>query len=153
VDTRNYTSETIRLLRDTIWAIDKDDYSIEQFAEKIEAFLEQYLADYLPWTFKKDLSFKRSLSSREALNLLRILQEATQNMLKYSQANNFQVKLYGREALNLEIKDDGLGFQDLGLETESYGLKNMKARATEIGAEYEIDSTNGVKIIVRLEAD
>ncbi|MEZ4800837.1 MAG: two-component regulator propeller domain-containing protein, partial [Flavobacteriales bacterium] len=44
-DIRNYTFETINLLRDTIWAIHEESCSIGSFSNKIEVFLENYLKD------------------------------------------------------------------------------------------------------------
>lgn len=150
IETRSFTGETIRLLRDTIWAIDQDDYEIDAFAAKIQAFLQQYLADYLDWKLDLKIEGPRLLSSREVLNLLRILQEATQNMLKYSAADQYTVRIYGPQPLILEMEDNGKGFGDTAPRADSHGLKNMQFRAEEIGGRFKISSENGVRIQIEI---
>lgn len=150
LETRSFTTETIRLLRDTIWAIDQGDYSLTDFSIKLRSFLEQYLADYLPWRLEVEAAGERILSSREVLNLLRIIQEATQNMLKYAQASQFSIKITGDYPLELEVKDNGIGISEIRSAAESYGMKNMHERAAEIGASFELQSEGGVRIRIKL---
>jgi signal transduction histidine kinase len=73
-------------------------------------------------------------------NLYLIFKEATNNMVKYSDASNerFEIK-EEKENLYLSIHDNGKGF-DLNQTNQGNGLKNMKKRAEEIGARLSIKS-------------
>lgn len=77
----------------------------------------------------------------DALQLLRIAQEALTNVLKHAHAGSVQVALrqYG-DTLVLEIADDGRG---LGAEPRAAGrgLANMRARAQRLRAQLDIDDT------------
>jgi len=151
-ETRNFTHDTIQLLRDTIWAINKDSYWVSEFAEKCEAFLEKYLGDFLEWKVECHAENERKLSPNQVLNLLRVLQEATQNMLKHANATKFEVKITSREDLNIKLSDNGVGMKPVSEKKGHYGLRNMKDRITEIGGNFDIESSpdNGVKISIVL---
>ena len=76
-NTRNFTQSTIRLLRDTIWAMNKDEFSVSEFADKTEAFLGYYLEDNINWSVNRNIKTEQQNSPpTQVLNLLRILQEA-----------------------------------------------------------------------------
>lgn len=79
------------------------------------------------------------------LVLFRILQEALNNVKKHAKAKNVDIKLhYEPRKLMLLIADDGIGFEparslDNDVEDGS-GLRNMKSRAQQIGADLRIIS-------------
>jgi signal transduction histidine kinase len=149
--TRGFTSNTIQLLRDTIWAINKDYYSVEEFSKKARAFLEQYLENRMEWVLDSNIEIERQLGPNEVLNLLRILQEATQNMLKYAKAGRFEVNVESGQSFKLLISDDGVGM-DKPLEKQGhYGMQNMKKRAESIGASFEIKTAPGKGVQIGVE--
>jgi signal transduction histidine kinase len=83
------------------------------------------------------------LSNEKEIILFRILQEFSNNTLKYSKAKTLQFKLnYKPDFLEIFVEDDGIGFD---MEDESIqhgiGLLNMQNRAKLIGAEINISST------------
>ena len=108
------------------------------------------------------------LTPSHALNVLRILQEATTNAAKHSGATKLVIRfsvIPGSEAdlatLKIEIEDNGRGYS--APETNGHGIKNMKRRAVALGGKVtkkiypnmghtivqdEIDEAN--KIIARL---
>ena len=95
-----------------------------------------------------------SLGEQRELVLFRIVQEAMNNMLKYSGARHFKISLqYHPELFNLTLEDDGNGFSaDLINEGDGSGLKNMENRANLIGATAIINSSpgNGCSIKITL---
>ncbi|MFK7949803.1 MAG: tetratricopeptide repeat protein [Saprospiraceae bacterium] len=152
-NTRNFTQSTIRVLRDTIWAMNKDAFSVSEFADKTEAFLGYYLEDNMEWIVNRDIKIENQLTPTQVLNLLRIIQEATQNMLKYAKASRFIIDISNDENFVLSIKDNGIGFDENTISTDdNYGLYNMKKRAEDIGATIKIDAKieKGVAIEVTI---
>lgn len=149
--TRDFTYNTIQLLRDTIWAINKDAYSFKDFGEKISLFLNQFIPNSIKWNIIYELDSQIILGPNEALNLLRIIQESTQNMLKHSKASQYEIKLKTNKNIwAIIITDDGVGFNIDNHDHCGYGLKNMQNRAKEIAAYVSIESNkqSGTKIIV-----
>lgn len=146
------TRHTIQLLRDTIWAINKNSFTLEEFAQKVRSYLQKYLEDCsLKWEVNIVGDSNHRLSPTQVLNIFRIIQEAAQNTLKYAQAQQFNIQLLSQKKLIIIIKDDGIGMQNLGSEIPEghYGLHNMAHRAKEIGAEFSIHNSKGV--CIRLE--
>jgi signal transduction histidine kinase len=84
--------------------------------------------------------------------LLRITQEFIQNSIKHSHCKNIFIKLKtSKENLwELNIKDDGVGFDTTKTLSNGIGLTNMKNRAKIIGADFnfisETDSGTSLNI-------
>lgn len=74
--------------------------------------------------------------------LLRITQEFIQNSIKHSQCKNIFISLNtSEESLwELNIKDDGIGFDRSDITSNGIGLTNMKNRAEIIGADFSLES-------------
>jgi signal transduction histidine kinase len=90
----------------------------------------------------------------DTLQLLRILQEALTNVLKHAQARQVQVRLRQRGGrLEFEVEDDGRGpvvDAEGARPSGGRGLANMRARAEQLGAHFEIGrGAQGLR--VRLE--
>ena len=89
------------------------------------------------------------------INLFRITQEALNNALKYSQATEIRIQLFGnKDLLTLMIEDDGEGFdqEDINYRKKGFGLLSMESRAISIGGFFEINSTpkRGTQILVEI---
>lgn len=87
-----------------------------------------------------DLQWRKALSPKHALNLLRILQEAVTNAVRHSDAKKIRVVLRDtQDGVLLRIADDGKGMAN---HSPGRGLENMRTRAREIGMLLDIDSTS-----------
>jgi signal transduction histidine kinase len=94
-----------------------------------------------------------SLPLKVEEGLYRIAQEALHNVLKHAHAKVVTVTLArDKHRVRLEVADDGVGFDPVqACAAGCMGLRGMKERAQELGAEFEIQSQvgGGSKIIVR----
>jgi len=87
--------------------------------------------------------------------ILRIAQEALQNVLKHAQARHVVVTLRrDGDGTLLEVEDDGVGFDPEAPETRSrrLGLTSMEERAQRLGGTLEINSAPGAGTTIRLKA-
>ncbi len=86
------------------------------------------------------------LDGRVALCLLRVVQEALQNVGKHSHATRVDVVVTGADsdALTLAVVDDGVGFDvsEASL-AEGIGLINMRERVRFLGGTFNLSSTPG----------
>jgi signal transduction histidine kinase len=89
--------------------------------------------------------------------LYRVLQEATNNVVKYAKASEVRVVLVrGHDDIVLEIRDNGVGFSNTDL-TPSYddssrmgtGLSGMRDRVEFSGGQYQVRSAPGRGTLVR----
>ncbi|WP_372753565.1 tetratricopeptide repeat protein [Mariniflexile sp.] len=140
----NFTKETIYELRDTIWAMNKNDISLEDLQARISNFIDkgQLFSNGTNFSFITDSSIDEELkfSSLKGMNIYRIIQESINNAVKYAEANTITVCFKNTEnGLNVSIKDNGKGF-DASSVALGNGLSNMKKRASEIGSILYIES-------------
>ena len=95
------------------------------------------------------------LSQAEEAALLRITQEAINNVAKHAGTSEATVRLRLGERPRLEIRDRGKGF-DVGRanETPGMGLRGMSERAAEIGWNLEVESTvrEGTRVVAERAA-
>jgi PAS domain S-box-containing protein len=96
----------------------------------------------------------RSLSREISLCLFRVLQEALQNAVKHSGANDFSVDLHGTsQAIQLTVSDIGAGFdQQAAVHARGLGLISMRERLQLVNGELSIKSepTRGTTIRARV---
>ena len=85
----------------------------------------------------------------------RVLQEGLSNVLHHAKATEVWVHLHqGAEELELEIRDNGIGFDRKAVREEhkregaSLGLFGMQIRAKQVGGSVEIKSTAGAGTVV-----
>ena len=84
------------------------------------------------------------LTPDQATQLLHIAKEAMSNSLRHACASGLTVSLYlVGSGVRLAIRDDGAGFDPVAVGGKGCGLRNMAARAREIGADLQIVSAPG----------
>jgi len=87
------------------------------------------------------------------IKVFNIVQELINNVLKHSQAKNAYIILEEEDAvLNLIVKDDGIGFDEISEEETGIGLSQIKARIRMMDGQFFIDSTKGkgTKVMVNI---
>jgi signal transduction histidine kinase len=92
---------------------------------------------------------------KSELYLFRVIQEACNNIIKHSHADEFNIQLmYGEETLKIFISDDGTGFNTEHLKISSHrgnGLFNITERIKNINGTIEFDSNEGEGTMITIE--
>jgi signal transduction histidine kinase len=144
-------SETLRdALTDLRMMIDALDPVCDDLAMVLGSFratLEKNLAGSnmkLIWKVE-DVPATEDMNPHKVLQILRILQEAINNAVKYSQATELTVSTGTDEGkIYLQVADNGTG---ITCESQhGRGLSNMRRRADMINASLHITSANGVSL-------
>ncbi len=141
--------ETIDDLRNSIWAIQKENGSADKLVLKINELKQKINSSIERPEIKvvKNLSTPLQLSSTQMLNFYRLVQEAVQNAVKYADANQITITFSQQEhRLKITIEDDGKGF-DLSAASGGNGLVNMRARCEESGCGFSIDTSSKGTIV------
>jgi len=154
----NYVNDTAQNamidLRETIWVLNRDEVNIQEFADKLKSYLKQQLMDrnLTNWEFQDDVNQGWKLSSGEVMHLFRIVQEVISNIIKHSGGDHIFVKLNSHQpdTYELEITDNGKGFDPNGEYIGHYGLENIQARSETINARMVIESSpgNGTRVLL-----
>lgn len=153
---REFTTQTIFELRDTIWAMNSSNITLEDLRSRITNFIAQaeVFAQNIDFKFElnKPLEEYEPLSSLAGMNLYRIIQEALNNSLKYAQARHITVEINTTEwHLIVRVLDDGMGFDKQQVHAGN-GLYNMQKRAQLIGAEFTLHTSlgQGTAVVIKL---
>ncbi|MEW6406020.1 MAG: ATP-binding protein [Chloroflexota bacterium] len=101
---------------------------------------------------------ERRLSHEVELSLYRIAQEALNNVVKHSKANQADLKIdFDASQVSMEVIDNGTGFDMPKSPTDfapggHFGLLGIRERADLIGARLEVESAKGkgTRLTVRL---
>ena len=89
------------------------------------------------------------LDTKQAI--YRIAQEALHNLVKHSRAKHASLRLRSdRDALTMEVADDGEGFDPSRSYPGHFGLPSMRERAESGGGELQIESRPGEGTTVRV---
>ncbi len=95
---------------------------------------------------------KMQIGDEIQLNLFRILQEQTKNILKYAEATTIDVSVtQSGNVVRMRIYDNGKGF-DIKATGKGIGLSNIKKRAESFGGKFILNSEpdKGCEIIVEI---
>ena len=149
----DFTKATIIELRDTIWAMNNNDFSFDDLRSRIFNFIEKAKTakENVVFDFEVDDSLAaQKFSSIIGINLYRTIQEAVNNALKYSDADKISVKVASHyKKIKIEIHDNGKGF-NIDKITHGNGLSNMVKRIEEIGGTCEIDTKEKQGTTIRI---
>lgn len=95
-----------------------------------------------------------ALPEKAQLMLYRITQEALNNIAKYAEATQVQIRLEHCAPMRkvvLLIEDNGKGFAVDDMPASTYGIKGMQHRAESLGAKWGLSSSDkGTRICVEL---
>ena len=149
----DFTKSTIIELRDTIWAMNTNEFTFDDLRSRIFNFIEKAksVKEDIRFNFNVDDSIKDiKFSSIIGINLYRVIQEAVNNALKYSEATQIEVHVSNQNnQTKIEIIDNGKGF-DMKTVDLGNGIHNMRKRIEDVGGKFDIISkpNQGTQIII-----
>ncbi len=143
-----YGRETLKELRNTIWALKHEDAELQDLVLKINEFTGMVCAIHsLEVTVVNSVPAPVRLSSIQMLNIYRIVQEALQNTMKYANATAVDIAFAGNgRGFDLTVKDNGTGF-DPHTAAAGNGLENMKFRCEESGGIFTVSSSDAGTVV------
>lgn len=135
--------KNIEQIRDFIWAIDieEDNNLLLHFKSYTARLFKSFNIDI---EYRGDSQNLPNLNTYLRFNIFNIFKEAMTNILKHSKAKKVKIELsMNGNGLYMAIADDGIGFNPLASLNGSYGIRNMKKRAEDMGGTLNIISHEG----------
>jgi two-component system sensor histidine kinase UhpB len=147
------TREVLNNLREVLYDLRGHNGTEESFIDTVRGLL----ARFQEMTHTKTIlsispSWPAQLRPAVALNLLRIIEEALNNVRMHSGAQMVEVALgpSGDGGIAVEVRDDGRGsFADGGERTPGLGVLGMRERAVILGGRLEVTPVGGGGTSVR----
>lgn len=144
------SSKILEDIGDIIWSMRADKQNMLSVDSRIKNFVSEVLGsrdiDYQIHIAPEINEIVQHITARK--NVVLIVKEAVNNIVKYSQAGYVSIDIYRKaDTLRIEIVDNGKGFPEDAKPTGN-GLRNMKKRTEELGGVFQIASfpQKGTKI-------
>jgi signal transduction histidine kinase len=131
---------------DIVWAMKPESAQMIQLNTKIKNFVSDVLsAANINYTINIEEGAEHLIKNITAKrNILLIIKEAVNNVVKYSGATNVSVTIKKiDEHICVQVADNGKGFDTAIAKTKGDGLANMQKRAAELKGIFEITTTLG----------
>lgn len=150
---KGYSSNMMENISDMVWAINPRNDNVESVLSRMKEWAAEICEPrQINLYFETANKIEQAeLSTEKRKNVFLIFKEAVNNAAKYSNCKSLVVK-FEQESngnMSMKIKDDGEGF-DLNNYKAGNGVKNMKARAQQIGAELYLQSSRGEGTLIEL---
>ncbi|QTE38588.1 triple tyrosine motif-containing protein [Mucilaginibacter gossypii] len=135
---------TLTGLRDMLWVLEDDHDDVNGLVARINKFA-------LPIAGAQQVDFYCStqgfdtvgLTKKEKRNLFLIIKESINNSFKHAQCSRLTVTIGANKTkITVRVSDNGQGFSYTE-KAESYGIRNIIYRATQIGYQAGITSVTG----------
>lgn len=146
------TQTTIRELRSTVWLINKQVFSLDEFVMRLREYIKPLHIGKLKIIIQDESAENLSLEPLMATNLFRVLQEVVNNAIKHADATELNIGIRGlANRLEINISDNGKGF-DLAQQTYGCGLQNICDRVESLNGTCEFVSAiaKGTQINIKI---
>ncbi|WP_338376269.1 tetratricopeptide repeat protein [uncultured Flavobacterium sp.] len=148
-----FTRNTITELRDSIWAMNKEEITFEDLKARTANFIENAKISLqgiqFEFVYPKEHE-KIKLDSKTGITLYRIIQESVNNAIKHAKATQISVTIVVKsDNIKINITDNGKGFDYKTIE-KGNGINSLEKRAKEIKASIQFISQNGMQVVVEV---
>lgn len=146
--------EAIKSLDAAVWAVNPINNTLPELVAYIGQFGMEFLqqANIHCALDLPDHPPERPVSAELRHSLFLIVKEALNNVVRHAHASEVRLQIsITAAALDLLIADNGRGIERKPDDTLANGLRNMRQRADELNAQFQIESAPGAgtKISVR----
>jgi signal transduction histidine kinase len=144
---QSLAQESALSVRDFIWALDPKTETVSDLLTRLKSRLGPACDAQgirLEFLVPDDHDLPQgNLAPEVRKNLWLLLKEATTNIFKHSQCTELSLRAtYGDGALQVEIHDNGKGF-DVAGKSSGKGLGTIRMRAKELGGQVHVESHPG----------
>ncbi len=156
----NYTSNiynaakvSAEAIRDIVWFINPSSDNVGRLLSRMNETANAMLKGLTFSVNSSKIGNIDKLTPEVKRNLFLAYKEILNNIIKHSNANNVEIKIWEeRNILNLLVKDNGIGFDENEVNLGN-GLKNLRSRVNKIGGSIEIISqdNNGTSVFISVE--
>lgn len=153
------SSEMISEMNDIVWAINPRNDQMDVMLQRMQSYAKPLLASKdirLSFTYDPAVQLL-NLEMTKRKNFYLIFKEAINNVLKYAQCKNLEVKISNTQHhIEMLVKDDGVGFDFASMKVKASqslsgnGLRNMQMRAKEMKGNLTINSSLGEGTTIKL---
>ena len=130
---------------DIVWVIHSENDGWENLFLRCKRFAADMLdARSMKHNFNVQDTFSGRPTITERKNIWLIFREILTNIARHSEASEVNIRFHlNSRTLHIRIDDDGKGFNPEQIQSDGYGVHNIKERAEQLNGEYRLQSTPG----------
>lgn len=99
----------------------------------------------------KAVEGKQTLAEEVGIAVYRIVQEGIKNIILHSGASEANIRLrQTSNSLNINIQDNGMGFETKGNNSSEVGFDDMRIRAESLGGHFSVFSSKDIGTVVKV---
>lgn len=150
-----FSQNSITELKSVLWVLHVDKIHLQDLNARLLNFVRDAgeANENIRFSFEFDYTQNRLLTSNQAVNLVRAVQEVVNNAIKHSHAREvfIHIKQF-EESLELVLGDNGIGFDWEKEQNKSFGLSHIQDRVAEIGGVLQVETgkTNGTVYKIKI---
>ncbi len=145
--------EIIEKTGDAVWAANPANDLLKNLVLRMEAYAASVLGA-VGINFRiiyDDKLAEAFLEMAERKNLFLIYKEAIHNIIKYANASEVNISIHKKGGhLQMTIADNGKGFAANGMAYNGNGIKNMRARVSEMNGTFSVTSHENEGTIIEV---
>ena len=146
--------ELVDSMSDIVWAVDPRKDHLSDLTQRMRRFAsEVFTARNIEFRFHERAEAEdMKLGADVRRQVFLVFKESVNNIVRHSGCQQADIEFRVEHGwLTLKVSDDGKGF-DSEEESDGHGLVSIRERATALGGDLEVISTNGGGTTVRLRA-
>lgn len=147
------SAKMMESMSDMVWSINPENDSLQKMLIKMKEFSAEILEPKnINYRFQGEETLNGTvLDVAKRKNIFLIFKESINNAAKYSEGSFIEIQIakFANDLL-LTIRDNGKGF-DPAKSQNGNGLKNMRDRAREIRADFDLVTTEGQGTTLKLK--
>ena len=149
---REYSHEMIDKMGEIVWALNEKNDTLSDLLSYTRSYAVEYLSQNgIKCIVEAPEQFPTSFVSGEfRRNVYLTVKEALHNIIKHAEASAVTIRINAMERLQIEIQDNGIGFDKTTIRQFSNGLSNMQSRIKEINGEFNIENGAGTTVKINV---
>ena len=148
-DRATLADELVASLRQVIWAMNSPSGSLRNLVDYLNDAAHLHCARHgLRLRVEVDGEWPPiPLTADQRRDPYLVLKEALTNTVKHSGADTVELRMHWRNGLQLEVQDNGRGYQGDPERLPGNGLRTMQRRITQLGGQVTFDGTHGMRVM------
>jgi len=147
---REYSHDMIDKMGEIVWALNQKNDSLSDLLSYTRAYASEYLSQNgIHCSFHEPEQYLLiSVSGEFRRNIYLTVKEALHNVVKHAQASQVCITISTDRDLQINIHDNGTGFNENDIRPFSNGLGNMKKRMEGLGGSCQIFQDSGTIVLI-----
>lgn len=143
------SNELVQKMNEIVWAMNVNNDNLQSLISYTREFAVSYLDDFNIHC-KVDLPehiSELTVTGTNRRDIFLLVKEALNNVVKHAQATEVNIKIRITDNLNIEIADNGKGFNPANTRAGSNGLQNMQFRIKRLQGHLQFKFGPGTTVV------